>query len=168
MKCLECGTRMRARRNQTVPYPESGIPNVRIRGVTVYRCRKCGAESRELPNLRRLHRGIAERLTQDLLPLTGPALRFLRKQMGLTAQDLAEVMGVRRESLTRWETEAEPIGPTSDRLARLVYGVWRSCESGQALPPHLQRIRDSLKAIQRKRTRRPALLVVSAAALAAR
>jgi transcriptional regulator with XRE-family HTH domain len=136
--------------------------------VTVYRCRKCGAEYRELPNLRRLHRGIADRLTQDLLPLSGPALRFLRKQMGLSTKELAEVMGVRRESVTRWETGAEPIGPTSDRLARLVYGVWRSAESGQPLPPHLQRVRDSLAAIQRKRTRRPPPLVLSAAAMTAR
>jgi transcriptional regulator with XRE-family HTH domain len=159
---------MRARRNQAVPYPESGIPNLRLKGITVYRCRKCGAEARELPNLRRLHRAIADHLTQDPLPLTGPALRFLRKQMGASAHDLAEVMGVRRESVTRWETGVEPIGPTSDRLARLVYGVWRSAESGQSLPPHLQRIRDSLATIPRKRARRPAPLVLSADALAPR
>ena len=88
--------------------------------------------------------------------------------MGQSAQELPDIMGVRRESVTRWETGAEPIGPTSDRLARLVYGVWRSAESGEPLPPHLQRVRDSLKAIQRKRTRRPPPLVLSAATLAVR
>lgn len=167
MRCLECGTRMRARRNQTVPYPESGIPDLYLKGTTVYRCRKCGAEYPEFPNPRRLHRGIADWLTQKLFPLTGPEVRFVRKQMGLSTRELAEIMGVRRESVTRWETEAEPIGPTSDRLLRLVSGVWCAPDEGK-LPPHLQRIREALASIQRKRERRPAKMILSPAALTVR
>lgn len=168
MRCLKCGTRMRARRNQTVPYPESGISHLYLKGITVYRCRKCGAEYPEFPNPRRLHRGIADWLTQKLFPLTGPEFRFVRKQMGLSTRELAEIMGVRRESVTRWETEAEPIGPTSDRLIRLIYGVWSSPEDAGKLPPHLQRIRAALASIQRTRERRPAKVILSPAALAVR
>ena len=167
MRCLDCGTRMRARRNQTVPYPESGIPNLWLRGIAVYRCRKCGAELPEFPNPRLLHRGIADWLTQKLFPLTGAEFRFLRKQLALSARELGELMGVRRESVTRWETGAEPIGAPSDRLIRLIHGVWRAPDEGK-LPPHLQRIRDALTSIQRKRERRPAKVVLSTAALAVR
>jgi putative zinc finger/helix-turn-helix YgiT family protein len=158
---------MRAKRNQTVPYPESGIPNLWLRGITVYRCRKCGAELPEFPNSRGLHRGIADWLTQKLFPLIGPEFRFLRKQMGLSTRELAEIMGVYRESVTRWETGAERIGAQSDRLIRLVYGVWCTLE-GEKLPPHLHRIRDALTSIQRKRERRPAKMILSPAALAIR
>ena len=167
MRCLECGTRMRARRNQTVPYPESGIPDLWLKGITVYRCRKCRAEFPEFPNSKRLHQGIADWLTQKLFPLTGPELRFLRKQMGVSTKDLAEIMGMHRESLTRWETGAERIGAQSDRLIRLVYGVCCTPE-GQTLPPHLQRIRDALTSIQRKRERRPTKVILSPAALTVR
>jgi len=155
---------MRARRNQTVPYPESGIPTLWLKGITVYRCRKCGAELPDLPNPRFLHRGIADWLTQHLFPLTGPEFRFLRKQMGLSTKDLAEIMGVRRESVTRWETGGERIGATSDRLIRLVYGVWCAPDEGK-LPPNLQRIRETLTSIQRMRERRPAKMILSPAAL---
>jgi len=168
MRCLECGSRMRARRNQRVPYPESGIPNLWLKGITVYCCRKCRAEFPEFPNAKRLHEGIANWVTQQLLPLTGPEFRFLRKQMGLSTRELAEIMGVRRESVTRWETGAEPIGPTSDRLIRLLYGVWCSPEENGKLPPHLQQIRGALTSIQRKRERRPAKMILSPAALLVR
>ena len=164
MICLECGTRMRARRKQTVPYAESGIPDLWLKGITVYRCRKCGAVYPEFPNLRRLHRGIANWIAERLLPLTGPEFRFLRKQMGFSTRELAEIMGARRESVSRWETGGESIGAQSDRLIRLVYGVWCTPE-GEKLPPHLQRIRDTLTSIQRKRERRPAKVILSPAAL---
>ena len=166
-RCLDCGTRMRAKRNQTVHYPESGIPDLWLRGITVYRCRKCGAELPEFPNPRFLHRGIADWLTQKLFPLTGPEFRFLRKQMGLSAKDLAEIMGVRRESLSRWETGAESIGAPSDRLIRLIYGV-RCMPNDAKLPAHLQRIRDILTSIERRRERRPAKTILPPAALVAR
>jgi transcriptional regulator with XRE-family HTH domain len=159
---------MRARRNQTVPYPESGIPHLWLKGITVYRCRKCGAHLPEFPNPRRLHRGIADWLTQKLFPLTGPEFRFLRKQMRLSTRELAEIMGMRRESVSRWETGTEPIGPTSDRLIRLIYGVWSAPGEGGKLPPHLHRIRAALASIQRKRERRPAKIILSPAALTIR
>jgi DNA-binding transcriptional regulator YiaG len=159
---------MRARRNQAVAYPESGIPNLWLKGMTVYRCRKCGGEYPEFPNMRQLHRGIADWLAQGLLPLTGPQFRFLRKQLGLSTRVLAAIMGVRRESVTRWETEAEPIGPTSERLMRLLYGVRRTTEHGGQLPTHLEKIQDVLASIQRKAERRPEKVVISPAALTAR
>jgi len=167
MRCLECGTRMRARRNQTVPYPESGIPDLWLKGITTYRCRKCGAELPEFPNPRRLHRGIADWLTQKIFPLTGPEFRFLRKQMGLSTRELAEIMGVYRETVSRWETGGEPIGATSDRLIRLAYGVWSTPDAGK-LPSHLQRIREALASIRRTRERRPVKMVLSPAALPVR
>ncbi len=111
--------------------------------------------------------GIADWLAQKLFPLTGPESRFLRKQMALSTRELGETMGVRRESVTRWETGAEPIGAPSDRLVRLIYGVWSAPDGGR-LPPHLQRIRDAITSIQRRRERRPAKVILSPAALAVR
>jgi transcriptional regulator with XRE-family HTH domain len=64
--------------------------------------------------------------------MAGPEFRFLRKQMGLSTKDLAEIMRVHRESVTRWETGGERIGTQSDRLIRLVHGVRCTPEGGEA------------------------------------
>lgn len=41
--------------------------------------------------------------------LAGDVLRFLRGVLGLEGQELAELLGVRRETLSRWERGRRPI-----------------------------------------------------------
>jgi transcriptional regulator with XRE-family HTH domain len=54
--------------------------------------------------------------------LTGAEFRAVRRAAGRTAKDLAAVLDVRAETVSRWETGAEPIGSANEKLARLVLG----------------------------------------------
>jgi DNA-binding transcriptional regulator YiaG len=44
--------------------------------------------------------------------VTGAELKFARKAMGLTQVDLSEHLGVNAETISRWETDAEPFKRT--------------------------------------------------------
>jgi transcriptional regulator with XRE-family HTH domain len=56
-------------------------------------------------------------------------IRFLRKHIGLSAADFAQRMGVARETVSRWETGANPMGAVADRLLRLLVVTHESTES---------------------------------------
>jgi transcriptional regulator with XRE-family HTH domain len=47
-------------------------------------------------------------------------VRYLRKYLGWSGADFAAHMGATRETVSRWETGDAPIGPTADRLLRLM------------------------------------------------
>jgi putative zinc finger/helix-turn-helix YgiT family protein len=93
---------------------------VLLKGIRVFTCAACGEETPEIPNLLQLHRVIAKAvLTKDTL-LTGAEIRFLRRYMGLKAKAFAELMGTTDVTVSRWETQANPIDPQTDRLIRLL------------------------------------------------
>ena len=69
----------------------------------------------------RLHEALARAIALKPAPLTGPEMRFLRKQLGYGAAKWAALMHVAPETLSRWENGASAIGPQSDALARLLH-----------------------------------------------
>ena len=121
MKCLECGKDLRVRKNRTYRYQESGLRSVLLTGIRVFRCAACRTVFPEIPNILELHRSIASALAQKPSPLTGPELRFLRKEIGLKAKDLARHLGTTDVNLSRWETGDTPVNPAADRLVRVLY-----------------------------------------------
>lgn len=56
-----------------------------------------------------------------LLPqkLCGKELKSIRKALELTGKELAAKLNVREETLSRWENERDPIGPTSEMYFRM-------------------------------------------------
>lgn len=119
MKCMECGGEMKVT-HRDYPYAESGLPNVVLLGLELRACPKCGETERVMPRLAQLHRVIAEAVAEKTARLTGAEVRFLRKHLGWSGEDFASVMGVRQETVSRWETEKEPMGVVSERLLRLM------------------------------------------------
>lgn len=82
-----------------------------------------------MPRIAQLHRMIAEAVAEKPARLTGAEVRFLRKHLGWSGEDVANVMGVRQETVSRWETEKEPMGVVSERLLRLMALRLRPIES---------------------------------------
>ncbi len=119
MNCLTCGGRM-AVTTRTHRYLESGLPNVQLSGVEVRKCQKCGEQEVAIPNLEGLHRCIAHGLAEKASRLNGPEIRFLRKYLGRSSQDFAELIGVTRETVSRWETGKKPLSALADRVLRLM------------------------------------------------
>ena len=119
MSCAECGKdRMTVERNATIRYDMGGLHHVTLRGVEKRRCEVCGDESVKIPRIGQLHRVLANYLIRQPRLLLGNEIRFLRTHVGLSTQDFAHVMGVTRETVSRWENAREHMGESTDHLLR--------------------------------------------------
>jgi putative zinc finger/helix-turn-helix YgiT family protein len=103
-------------------YTESGLSNVTLLNVDTRSCPECGEREVVIPKITKLHELIARALIQDASPLTPEEVRFLRKWLGYSSADFALYMGVRPETVSRWENPAAayPLSATADRLLRLL------------------------------------------------
>lgn len=129
MKCPECGKAEMKITHEDHVYTECGLPNIVLLGLEFRVCPKCGEKERVMPRLAQLHRVIAEAVAEKRARLTGAEIRFLRKHLGWSGDYFAEVVGVRPETVSRWENEKEPMGVTSERLLRLMALRLRPVES---------------------------------------
>lgn len=120
MKCPACGKEMKSK-VRDYEYVESGLKNVVLKAIRVHECKACGEFLPEIPNVKQVHKWIAEYLVRKHSPLTGQEFRFLRKQMGMSASELAGFLGVTPVTISRWENDKESIGPQSDRLLRAFF-----------------------------------------------
>ena len=118
--CTVCHEAELVEKRETYLYKECGLDNVVLLDQPVRRCPNCGAHELSLRALSRLHREIAISIINRPSKLTGQEVRFLRKHLGYSGIDFAQVIGVARSHLSRWENDAEPIGPANDRLLRLL------------------------------------------------
>ncbi|HQP35399.1 MAG TPA: helix-turn-helix domain-containing protein [Polyangiaceae bacterium] len=119
-KCRTCGKAELATRAETYLYTESGLPNVVLVGVDVRHCPACGHHELVLPRVADLHRTIAHTVIRKPARLSGSEVRFLRKYLGWSGADFARHIGVDPSTVSNWETDKEPIGPSSDRALRLM------------------------------------------------
>jgi putative zinc finger/helix-turn-helix YgiT family protein len=94
---------------------------VKVDGISVKtdaKIEKCPACGEDFVNSREL--GAAEQaaaievLTNMKQSCSGAAIRFARKSLGLRQEDLAQLLDVRTETVSRWEQQ-----PKVDRVSRL-------------------------------------------------
>jgi putative zinc finger/helix-turn-helix YgiT family protein len=119
--CTNCGSKNIEKRTEDYLYKQSGLDNVILGGITVYKCKDCNEIMPEIPQIEILHKIIALHIIGANEPLTGKEIRFLRKEMGLSSIELAKQFGVSKVTVSRWENDAEKIGPANDKLIRLRY-----------------------------------------------
>ena len=140
--CDECGGPVRVARNAVRRYDLGGLPHVELHGVEVSRCESCGAESIAIPRMGQLHRTLAQVFVTQPRMLAPAEIRFLRKHLGLSGSDFAQRMGVARETVSRWETGATPMGAVADRLLRLLV-VTHEPSSSYAVDDLLRELSDA-------------------------
>jgi putative zinc finger/helix-turn-helix YgiT family protein len=119
MKCPTCKSEMECRQ-ESYHYVESGLENVQLDGIDVFRC-SCGEEIINIPAMPELHSLIARELIKKRSLLSNREIRFLRKNMGLTGKVLSKYIGVDNATLSRWENNVQAIDKSHDRLLRLIY-----------------------------------------------
>ena len=119
MTCDTCGGALK-RRKENYHYTESGLSNIMLAGVEVRTCAKCGTREVVVPRLDELHRLIAQTLITQEAKLVGDQIRFLRKYLGWSGTDMAAYMAIQPETVSRWETGGQEMGPVADRLLRLL------------------------------------------------
>jgi len=105
-------------RNAAIRYDMGGLHHVTLQGVEVRRCKECGDEGIKIPRIGQLHRVLADYLIRQPRLLLGIEIRFLRTHLGLSAQDFSHLMGVGRETVSRWENDKERMGTPADHLLR--------------------------------------------------
>jgi putative zinc finger/helix-turn-helix YgiT family protein len=105
-------------------YTESGLSNVTLVNVEIRSCDNCGEREVVIPKIEQLHRVMARALSESPSKLTPEQIRFLRTWLGFSTTDFALHMGVRPETVSRWESgdrkAGYPIPPTAERLLRLM------------------------------------------------
>ena len=120
MKCPACGKEMTQISAEDYHYQESGLDNVILRGIDVFRC-PCGEEVAKIPSIDELHTLIGLKLVKKNSLLNGKEIRFLRKNIGVSAQKLARQMGVDNATISRWENNKQRITKSHDLHLRLIY-----------------------------------------------
>jgi putative zinc finger/helix-turn-helix YgiT family protein len=129
MKCDDCGGPVKTEHNTVRRYDIGGLPHVELHGVEVTSCPACGKEGIAIPRIAQLHRVLAEAFVTQRRMLAPVEMRFLRKHIGLSGADFAQRMGVARETVSRWEKGATPMGAVADRLLRLLVVTHEPTES---------------------------------------
>src|SRR5712691_1924098 len=118
MNCQDCGAEMKTSR-ENYRYDESGLPYVVLSGVEVGHCPKCGLREVAIVGMDNLHGLIARMVAQKSNRLTSEEVRFLRKYLGFSSVDFAEIVGVSAETVSRWEN-GKQLSPIADRLIRML------------------------------------------------
>ena len=120
MFCDNCKIEME-KTNIDYHYKESRLENVIINGISAYKCPKCKEFYPIIPNIKKLHELIAQALVNKKSLLLGKELVFLRKELGIKAKDIADMLGVNKVTVSRWENRKGPISVAGDRFIRLLY-----------------------------------------------
>lgn len=119
--CDICEGTTTVKSGQSYHYTECGLDNVYLENIEVVVCENCEAITPILPRITLLHATIARAIALQPYPLSGFDIRFLRKQLGLSAKQWAVLLRIDNTTLSQWENGGELIGSQSDALIRLLY-----------------------------------------------
>lgn len=101
-------------------YTESGLPNVYLVNVDVYRCEQCGIEVASIPHPRELHMLIVIDILGKPSAMTGDELRFIRKALMMQPKEFADLLAVDTQMIVDWQN-SKTLNRQSDSLVRFVF-----------------------------------------------
>lgn len=119
MKCPECRTPMTAAL-EPYKYKECGLSYVTLQNIPINRCPSCGEVVVSIPKVTELHKVLAFAVASKPSRLGSEEIRFLRKYLGWSGVQFANIMAVAQETVSRWETGTAPMGQTAERMLRLM------------------------------------------------
>lgn len=142
-ECSCCGELIRSHLGNH-RYDESGLSNVVLQAVEIADCTNCGNTDVIIPRLAKVHQAIAAALTNSPARLAGDQLRFLRKHLGLSGDELGNFLHTDKTKISKWERGEDRIGPANDRLIRLLTAALdKEMRPGvSAIAEHLPHISD--------------------------
>ena len=142
-ECSDCGNPIRYRRRNYL-FTESGLHDVVLQDLDVADCSICGNFQVSIPRLNKILRAIASAIENSPTRLTGPQLRFLRTHLELSGDQFAKYLHTDKTKISKWENGEDRIGPTNDRLIRLLVAALDKdlIENVPAIVAHLPNISD--------------------------
>ncbi len=99
-------------------YTECGLPNVWIQGLRMED--DAGEKVIRIPNIGSLHKLISKTIVTSKGTLTGPELRYLRTEMGLTQTQLGELVHRERLTVSRWERGETTLEGATEAYIRIL------------------------------------------------
>ncbi len=118
MRCPTCATEM-GKKHAAYQYKESGLENIWLEDCLMYLCPTCNITMPMLPSSDLTTKAITLGLVRQKGRLDGDSIVFLRKSMGLKAAELADVLGVDRVTVSRWENNKQEIEAFYDFRLRM-------------------------------------------------
>ncbi len=105
---------------KTTPYhyTECGLPDVWIECLRTKD--DAGEETIIIPNIKYLHKLIAHEIVMSDGALTGPEIKFLRTEMGMTQTQLGKLVHRERLTISRWERGEHRLDGAVDTLLRML------------------------------------------------
>jgi len=143
MLCSKCKIKMKKIKTD-YEYTESGLKNVILTGINAYECPECKEINPIISRVKEIHRVIAHKLLSKDSLLTGKEIVYLRKEMKIKARDLAQILGVTKVTVSRWENEKEQISPTCDRLIRFLYDNRIFKQTCEIVKPGIDKLESSI------------------------
>lgn len=122
--CLNCGNKDVVVARGEYTFLESGLSNVILLNVEISTCKNCGEKVVSIPNPNQLLEVIGEQIILEPTRLSGQEIRFLRKNIYLKTQEFAQMLGVHRGTISRWENGHSKPTASEDRLIRMVYAQY--------------------------------------------
>lgn len=101
-------------------YTECGLRNVWLENGYIQKQTSYGLVTSVI-DVKGLHLAIALEIINNSPRLTGAQVRFLRKEMDLSQDRMAEILGVSDSSIRAWENHRTRIPKPADRLLRSLY-----------------------------------------------
>ncbi len=122
-KCPSCGSEKMSFTRGHHHFRESGLDNVHLINVDIWSCSDCGEKIVSIPRSAELMKSICESILLKPMPLSGAEIRFLRKNLAVKINEFAQLLGMDRVTVSRWENGHEKPSRSADRLVRLTYAV---------------------------------------------
>jgi len=122
MKCAECSQPMESVEG-VHRYDESGLKNVHLMDIPMYKCTSCGETEIEIPGMEELHLLLGLIVVYQSKGLAPEEVRYLRKHMAYSQEELASKLGITRATVARWEAQDtdKPIKLNHDLHLRRFY-----------------------------------------------
>lgn len=124
--CLSCGSEMKESM-ASLSFPVNS-EEVQVPNSPHLRCQKCDEVVLRLDESRRLREGALEIYREKYGLLAGDEIRRLRERMGLTQGQLAELLRLGVNTISRWESGRNVQTAAMDILLRLVRDLPGSIE----------------------------------------
>lgn len=141
MRCMECSNDQMTRRSEREERSVAGYTFVA--DMPVHRCERCGEAVFDYASLHGFNLAIAGKLA-ELGASSNEAFKFMRTAIGMKAAELAALLEVAPETISRWETGQRSV----DRGALMVLGamVLDRIEGKTTTLDRLQALREPTKA----------------------
>lgn len=122
--CPNCGNKDIVTVRGEHEFLESGLDNVKLMNVEIKKCYNCGEKIVSIPNPSQLLKIIGEQIILQPNRLSATEIKFLRKNIYLKIQEFAQIIGVSRVTISRWENKHSKPTASEDRLIRMVYAQY--------------------------------------------